>query len=381
MKTNLTIEKESFIKDVNSLRSKLNKAKETAYLDDSFYSDLEILENKKNLLLSYILPYYRKYIDTSRIIIKDIEQLGSFKLDTYLSSYIVLNKKTLLIASDNKKVSLLKIKNLEDNIVFAELEDYIKGIDEKIIYQYKINNSTIILFSNYSTIYILKDLILKKTLKTNINYIQNIINISDNKFLILDDYEKLHLVSIDLEKEKLTITNININANKINFLKKLNNKLFALSTYNNEVLILNNKFKILKRFKSSKMNPINIDLLITENLNKENLLITCDNGLVFIFNLLNNSIKEIKLSGSLFSSSSSYSTSLILSDNGCIYFLEENLSTWFLNDNLTLNDIFSINIINLYKSYYLSVDLEGNLKIIKLDRLTEISELLNVSLY
>lgn len=381
MKTNLTIEKESFIKDVNSLRSKLNKAKETAYLDDSFYSDLKILENKKNLLLSYILPYYRKYIDTSRIIIKDIEQLGSFKLDTYLSSYIVLNKKTLLIASDNKKVSLLKIKNLEDNIVFAELEDYIKGIDEKIIYQYKINNSTIILFSNYSTIYILKDLILKKTLKTNINYIQNIINISDNKFLILDDYEKLHLVSIDLEKEKLTITNININANKINFLKKLNNKLFALSTYNNEVLILNNKFKILKRFKSSKMNPINIDLLITENLNKDNLLITCDNGLVFIFNLLNNSIKEIKLSGSLFSSSSSYSTSLILSDNGCIYFLEENLSTWFLNDNLTLNDIFSINIINLYKSYYLSVDLEGNLKIIKLDRLTEISELLNVSLY
>lgn len=94
--------KENLIK----LREELNKTLKNGVIEEDFEDKLLDLEQRENLILEELLPYYRIYapdVYETKINFNKVEIEGSYKSETYLKTYLKIKEDVFLFADSNQK--------------------------------------------------------------------------------------------------------------------------------------------------------------------------------------------------------------------------------------------------------------------------------------
>src|SRR5699024_3055568 len=130
--------------------------------------------------------------------------------------------------------------------------------------------------------------------------------------------------------------------------------------------------------------PINyLNSLENEDLEKNICACLGNDNNFFLYDFNNEEILNLKnqdFTGNIYNIESKKAIAIVLTDDCYLYLLEENMGKWTLNQNLSLSDRFYVNVIALSPSNYIAIDLYGNFKILKIDRLDTIEKLRNINI-
>lgn len=391
---------DSYKKKLIKLREELNQTLEKGKLDKDFEEKLLELEKQEDLILGELLPYYRQFapeIYKTKIEEVSVKTYGTYKLSTYLKSYLCIEKNIYLLASANQKLYLMRVS---EDYKKVELSQPIKNFDKLIILMYPLSKRKILLFAVTGDIFVLKTndfaaafeniknlKILK--LRRICQGFENIVNIEKNKFLCqigANEFLVLEFDSKDLFFEIKNHIDISKIAYEITSLSKIHDSYIGLGSRSGDLILAkyeDDKFNVDKKIKALNT-PINY-LTSLENEDLEKNICAClgnDNNF-FLYDFNNEEILHLKnqdFTGNLYNIESKKAIAIVLTDDCYLYLLEENMGKWTLNQNLSLSDRFYVNVIALSPSNYLAIDLYGNFKILKIDRLDTIEKLRNINI-
>ena len=391
-----------FKEKVIKLREELNKTLKNGVIEEDFEDELLDLEKRENLILKNLLPYYRLYahdLYETKINLNPIKIEGGYKSESYLQSYLNLKNDILLFADSNQKVYFARL--LKEKEPRMEVSSPIKDFYNLITYLYQIDEEKFLVFTLSGSIFVfscknLDDLFENiKSLKisnfnSKIKGFENIINLDNGKFLCqIGQNEFLILEFNDSYSDFKVICEhkISIKEDEITSLLKISNSKIALATrsgYFLQAKCTDDEIEIIEKIKIFD-SPINrLEFLENENSEIKHLAILGDNGNFALYNFENKKVIEIekeKLKGNLFNIISKNGAALILTEDGFVYFLEENFDKWKLNKKVTLSEKFFINIIPLDKENFLTEDIYGNFYILNIDRLDSVEKLHSINLF
>lgn len=390
---------ENLIKLREELNNSLLKGKKVS---NDFEDELLELEEKQEEMEKELLSYFRSYGDNiykSKIEITPIKLEGSFKSESYIKSSLKIDEDIFLFSYINQKLHFARI--LDEGVERIELSQAIKNFEDLIIYMKKINDNKILAFSISGGIYILSyediDSIFEninslKTykLKKSFKGLENVIQIEKNKFLLQKlgsglavlefnkDYSDFNLIiekEISIEEDEISSL---VDIGEENFLIGTRDGFLIKGEYKNASIYIKEKIRIFR-------GPLN-KLFLLENFNFQKTFCAClgNDGSLSLFNFKKNTIKRLgndKIKGNLFDIGSKRGASIILSEDGLLYTLEEKIGEWNLNEDLTKSDLFYANIILLDSSSYLAIDIYGNFSKIQIDSLDSIEKLYNLKLF
>ena len=147
---------DSYKKKLITLIEELNQTLEKGKLDKDFEEKLLELEKQEDLILGELLPYYRQFApETYQTKIEEVpvKTYGTYKLNTYLKSYLCIEKNIFLIASADQKLYLMRVS---EDYKKVELSQPIKNFDKLIILMYPLSKRKILLFAVTGDIFVLK---------------------------------------------------------------------------------------------------------------------------------------------------------------------------------------------------------------------------------
>lgn len=391
--------KENLIKLREELNNSLLKGKKVS---DDFEDKLFELEDKQEEMEKELLSYYRSYSDNiykSKIEITPIKLEGSFNSESYIKSSLKIDEDIFLFSYINQKLHFARI--LDEGVERIELSQAVKNFDDLIIYMKKINDNKILAFSISGEIYIftyndiedvfenISSLKISKLKKTFQGF-ENVIKIEKNKFLcqksrnhitvleFKEDYSDVKVIvdeEISIKKDEISSL---VDIGEANFLIGTRDGFLIKGEYKNASINIKEKIRIFR-------GPLN-KLFLLENFNFQKTFCAClgNDGSLSLFNFKKNTIKRLgidKIKGNLFDIGSKRGASIILSEDGLLYTLEEKIGEWNLNEDLTKSDLFYAKIILLDSSSYLAIDIYGNFSKIQIDSLDSIEKLYNLKLF
>lgn len=400
MKFSVNIKK--FNDNLIKLRKDLNNTLKEGYLKGDFNEKLLDLEEDEKLILNQLLVYYRIYaydIYDTKINLNPIKLNGTYKMDTYLKAYVRISENTFIISDYNQNVMFLRITK-EDKHEF-EISHPVKNFYKFIVFMHPFNEEKILAFTATGDIFVfmykdINDLFedinnLKITkIETSFEGFENVINLNDNRFLCQVGKSEIILLEIGKENYSLEIkshTNLLEEYSEINSLEKISELEFLAGTSSGELILSkleDDKINIEEKVKVLNMPIKKVSLLENENLDKNICVALGNEGSFSLYNLkqrktVNLENKDFK--GNLFDIESKNGTCVVLSEDGYVYLLEENLGNWSLNKKVTLSEKFFVNLLATKHSNYLAVDLYGNFYVVDVDRLDSIEKLHNLNLY
>lgn len=390
-----------FKKNLIKLRGELNITLKNGKLEENFEDKLLDLEKRENLILEELLPYYRLYasdVYETKIYYKQVEIEGSYRSETYLRTYLKIKEDEFLFADSNQKLYFARILDKVNPKI--ELSSPIKDFYKLIIYMYKIDEERILAFTVNGDIYtfsykdvedVFENINYVKIFKLKSNFIgfESIINLKDNKFLCQVEKNELLILEFNEEYSDFKVKGahkISIKEDEITSLVKISSYDFAMGTrkgYFIEVKYLNEKIEIIEKIKTFDASINKIEILENGNSEKNYLAILGNNGNLALYNFVKKKIIKIekeKFKGNLFNIISKNGTGIILTEDGFVYFIEENFCQWKLNKKLSLSEKFFINLIPLDKENFLTEDIYGNFYILNIDRLDSVEKLHTINL-
>lgn len=396
-----SIDKNKYSENLTDLREDLNYTLQEGYIDKEFKEKLSKLEKDENKILNELLPYYRLYapeLYETKINEIPVKIEGSYKLNTYLKSYLSIEKNLFILSGADQKTYFMRI--LEEDKQKIELSQPIKNFNKLIVYMYSLSKEKILLFAVTGDIFVLisRDFsdvfeninnfkIMK--IKSNFTGFENVINIGENNFLCQTGRNEFFVLEFNIEdltyKVKVDIA-LKGTALEINSLGKISHSYFALGSHSGDLILANYKDGKINVDRKIKIlnEPIKyLTILENDNFEKNICAALGDNNSFLLYDLERNKIVKLKkqdFTGNLFDIKSKKGSAFILSDDFHIYLLEENMGIWSFNSKLTLSDRFIANIISIDSSNYLIIDIYGNFYILKLDRLDSIEKLRNINL-
>lgn len=411
MKINLSVDGKDFKSKVKDLREKLNNCQRNGILDDGFKGQLDKLSQIEEELLNELIPYYRVYandIKKTSMQINPIKQLGTFSFDSFLQTELRINKNLFITSSIDRKVQFFYIDVVDDfsdhNQIEGEWSHPIKEIKETISFMYKLNDKEILLLGvrggcylissdNFDKLPNVNGEIKVKRVQTNhdFNGFGRCLAIRDGLFVVENGDEKLNLFEIIKGNDEYCLLfhkDIYCTIPNWTVLEKINDDYFVVGTKTGELYFIkyeNKQFTITEKINFLNDEIRQIRWLEDENGNKDSLIVAGNKGHLKIFPLYEDS-KNIKielndLKGNLFDVQSKSGTAIVLSEDGIIYLLEENFGNWYLNEDVTIKDIFFTNVLKLDVSKYLLMDIEGKLNLLHIDRIDTPKDLWNLPLY
>lgn len=390
---NLSLCKNNFRKDIEELRKELNKIRESGILEENFSEKLKKMERLEKDLLENLIPQYRKlpnYLDKDKISIRKLKEIGSSVIEGFIERYLKITNNLYIISTDKRKIQFIYInKNLE---VETSLPIDIK---DNVSYFYKIKSDEILLITLRGKTYkiLIKNLDKLQNTKDDIeivevkndfskNYIERIILLEKNIFLVEDSETKLNLVKLNSEIN--CFKNISLDIKNWTNFERIKDNEFLLSDdkgYLYRIKLDNNKFQILEK-KELNFNIRKIKLLEDEALENNKFAILGDKGNLVVIEI-NSKIQILEnfnnLIGNLFEIDSKVGTAIILSEDGVLYLLEENLNKWHLTKNYK-KDLFYTNIIGINSKNYIGIDLDQKFNLICIDRIITSEDLWKVDL-
>lgn len=400
MKFSVNIKK--FNDNLIELRKDLNKTLKKGYLNDNFKEKLLDLEEDEKLILNKLLIYYRVYapdIYETKINVNPIKLNGTYKMDTYLKTYARISEDTFIISDYNQNIMFLRITKKDK--LELEISPAVKNFNKFLIYMFPLSEKEILAFTASGDIFIflysdindifedINNLKIAK-IETAFKGFENVINLKDNSFLCQVGKSEIFLLEIKKDNFSLEIkSHINLieESNEVNSLEKISELEFVAGTSSGELIISkikDNKINIGAKVKVLNK-PINkVSLLENENLDKSICIALGNEGSFALYNLeqrksVNLENKDFK--GNLFDIESEKGTCVVLSEDGYVYLLEENMENWSVNKKVTLSEKFFVNVLAIKNSNYLTVDIYGNFYVVDVDRLDSIEKLRNLNLY
>lgn len=411
MKMNLSVEVKDFKSQVKELREKLNECQRNGILDDGFKEQLNKLLKIEEELLTDLIPYYRVYandIKKTSMRINPIKQLGAFSFESFLQTTLRINKNLFITSSIDRKVQFFYIDVLDDfsdhNQIEGEWSPPIKEIKETISFMCKLNDKEILFLGVRGGCYLISSDNFDKLPNVNgevkvqrvqidhdFNGFGRCLSIRDGLFVVENGDEKLNLFEIIKENDEYGLLfhkDIYCTIPNWTVLEKINDDYFVVGTKTGELYFIkyeNKQFTITEKINFLNDEIRQIRWLEDENGNKDSLVVAGNKGQLKIFPLYEDS-KNIKielndLKGNLFDVQSKSGTAIVLSEDGIIYLLEENFGNWYLNEDVTIKDIFFTNVLKLDVSKYLLMDIEGKLNLLHIDRIDTPKDLWNLPLY
>lgn len=398
-----SINTKEFEENLIKLREELNNSLlKGSKVSDDFEDELYELEEKQEEMEKELLSYYRSYSDNiyeSKIEITPIKLEGSFNSESYLKSSLKIDEDIFLFSYINQKLHFARI--LDEGVERIELSQAIKNFEDLIIYMEKINENKTLAFTISGEIYIftyndiedvfenISSLKISKLKKTFQGF-ENVIKIEKNIFLLQTLKSDLTLLEFNEDYSDFNLIieeEISIEEGEISSLVKIGDSKFLIGT--REGFLLEGEYKTDHISVKEKIRifrgPIN-KLFLLENFNFQKTFCAClgNDGSLSLFNFKKNIIKRLgndKIKGNLFDIGSKLGASIILSEDGLLYTLEEKMGEWNLNEDLTKSDLFYANIILLDSSSYLAIDIYGNFSKIQIDSLDSIEKLYNLKLF
>ena len=371
MKINLPIDYKEYKNEIESLRSQLLEIKITGEYNKNLQSQIDELKIKQEILLNHLIPYFRindKF--KSSFTISNYKEIGSYTFSGFLENYVKINedfyilytKNTAYILKVKENITLLEIKELKNKSIKSAIK-----INNEILFFIK--NGEIDIF-NISEENVKIQLIGKIFSELKYNKVGHLYK---NIFLASLD-EEIYLFKIDenveVFKEKIKIENL------VDFLVFSDSLIIAFSENGSlEVIEYSNSFKV--------KNKINLEtsILKTEKIENSNeIIVSCSEGRIFIINIKNNLIYELKAEGNLFNIKNNENSVIILSDTGKIYLLEKNFNKWDIVFENEGKD-FVLNIMDRKNKEYILIDIEGKFKKLKIKSIENAQDLGNISLY
>lgn len=399
MKNEVLEKRDEFKEKVKDLRLRLNTIKTTGILDKDFERDIKNLKIEEEEILKELIPYFRTYSkkhkSTSELL--ETKESGSFRFNSFLSSFLRLNENLFIVSGTNKNTMFFYI---DEKSLKAEWSENIKEIKENISYIYKIDSENLLLFGIKSGVYLLnfknKNKILNinrdvkvQKLKTNFRETSfgRTLRISENIFLTENGEDKINLYKFNYNKKESYLEyfeDVFIEIKNWTNFQKIKDNYFVVSDKLGKLCFIefkNNKFNIIKEIKTNILIR-NISLIERENSVKD-LLVLGEDGKLLVLNLgtFEKNLEINNLSGNLFTSSSNLGTVVVLSEDGIIYIIEENFSNWELSKNCTIKNTFATDVISLKESKYLLMNLEGKFDLLNISRINNTEDLWNLPLY
>lgn len=389
--------KENLIK----LREELNKTLKNGVIEEDFEDKLLDLEQRENLILEELLPYYRIYapdVYETKINFNKVEIEGSYKSETYLKTYLKIKEDVFLFADSNQKLYFARILDKVNPKI--ELSSPIKDFYKLIIYMHKIDEKRILAFTVNGDIFTFsyKDVedvfenvnyVKIAKLKSNLIGFESILNLKDNIFLCQVGKDELLILEFNDEDSNFKVKcahKISIKEDEITSLVKISSYDFAMGTrkgYFIEAKYLNEKIEIIRKIKIFDASINKIEILENGKSEKNYLTILGNNGNLALYNFVKKKIIKIekeKFKGNLFNIISKNGTCIILTEDGFVYLLEENFCQWKLNEKVSLSERFFINLIPLDKENFLTEDIYGNFYNLNIDRLDSVEKLHTINL-
>jgi len=382
------------------LREDLNKTLEKGQLDENFEEKLLELEKRESKILKELLPYYRQLapeIYPTKVDEIPVKASGTFKLSTYLKSYLCIDQNIFILASAAQKVQFMRIS--EDNYKI-ELSQPIKNFNKLIVYMSALSLDKILLFAVTGDIFMfqsndfegiienIKNLKKYKLGKINQGF-ENVIKIEENKFLCqigANEFLVLKIDPMNLSFEIKKRIDLSKTAQEVNSLAKINDSYLGLGSNRGELLLAKYKEDELIIDKKIKTldSPINyLTSLENEKLEKNICLGLGDKKNFFLYDLDSEKILNLEnqnFKGNIYNIESKKGSAIVLTDDFYLYLLEENMGKWTLNQEFSTSDRYYVNVIALSSSNYFTIDLNGDFQILKIDRLDSIEKLRNIDL-
>lgn len=399
MKNEVLEKRDEFKEKVKDLRLRLNTIKTTGILDKDFERDIKNLKIEEEKILKELIPYFRTYSkkhkSTSELL--ETKEIGSFRFNSFLSSYLKLNENLFIVSDTNKNTMFFYI---DEKSLKVEWSENIKEIKENISYIYKIDSENLLLFGIKSGVYLLnfknKNKILNinrdvkvQKLKTNFRETSfgRTLRISENIFLTENGEDKINLYKFNYNKKESYLEyfeDVFIEIKNWTNFQKIKDNYFVVSDKLGKLYFIefkNNKFNIIKEIKTNILIR-NISLIERENSVKD-LLVLGETGKLLVLNLdtFEKNLEINNLIGNLFTSSSNLGTAVVLSEDGIIYIIEENFSNWELSENCTIKNTFATDVISLKESKYILMNLEGKFDLLNVSRINNTEDLWNLPLY
>lgn len=390
----LSLDKKDFKKNVKNLRENLNEIKKTGILEEDFEEKLEEIKKLEEKLLKDLIPYYRentKDINKDKIEIIKLKEIGSIYIKGFLEKYLKINDNLYIISSSKKEVYFIYInKNLE-----IEISLPLEEIKDNIAYFYKINNNEIFIMTLKGKTYkiLIKNLEKLPNIKNDLeiieiknNFVDNFMgrSISLGKDIFLTESSESRINLFKLNSEINYFKDIYIDIENWTTFEKVKENHILVGTKDGKLYSIKfseNKFYILEKLEFD-FNIRKIKVLEDESLIKNKVLILGDKGNLKILEI-DEKINILKsfdnLKGNLFDVDSNRGTAIILSEDGVLYTIEENLGKWHLNKNYK-KDLFYTNIIAKNNKEYLAMNLDLKFDLIKINRVTTAEDLWKVDL-
>lgn len=396
-----SVDTNQFKKNLIKLREDLNKTLEDGKLKENFKDQLLEVEEKEKTILRELLPYYRVYaldIYETKINILPVKMEGTYEFNSYLKSYLEVEKDIFIFAGSDLKIYFARILDRQDGKI--ELSPAIKDFKKLVIAIYQLDKDQTLVFTSSGQIFVFscKDI---KDIFENINNLkinkidkdfesfENVIKLDENKFICQTAKDQLILLEINREDLRFEIkSEINLSdlVDEIRCLVKISKSKFAMATSNGDFLqakVQYNQIDIGEKIKILG-GPINkLEILENENAERKICAILGNQGKLILYDLESEEIKksEKELKGDLFNIKTNKGTTIILTADGFMYLFEENFGEWKVNSKISQDDIFLMNLIVLDPSNYLALDLDGNFYILEIDRLNSIEKLYDLDLY
>ncbi len=391
---------DKYEESIRKLREDLNQTLEKGQLDENFEEKLLELEKLESKILKELLPHYRQLVPEiypTKIDEIAVKASGTYKLSTYLKSYLCIDQNIFILASADQKVQFMRIS--EDNYKI-ELSQPIKNFNKLIVYMSALSLDKILLFAVTGDIFVfqsndfagvfenIKNLKKNKLGKINQGF-ENVIKIEENKFLCqieANEFLVLEIDPINLRFEIKKRIDFSKTVQEVNSLAKINDSYLGLVSNRGELILA--KYKEDKLIIDKKIKNIDSPIkyltsLENENFKKNICLGIGDKKNFFLYDLDCEKILNLEnqnFKGNIYNIESIKGSALVLTDDFYLYLLEENKGKWTLYQEFSTSDSYYVNVIALSSSNYLTIDLNGNFQILKIDRLDSIEKLRNIDL-
>jgi len=217
------------------------------------------------------------------------------------------------------------------------------------------------------------------------------LSVSDSLIAVEIEQEELVLLEVAKEKEEYRLIlhkDACLPISNIVGMEKTGADDFAVGTKSGEIYFIKrnyNNLSIVNKIKIPDCEIRKIHGLENEKGQKDTLLSIGNNGKLHIISLDGTDINIFDegnfLKGNLFDAESSKGTAIILSEDGIIYFLEENFGKWHINKDSMMEGAFFTDVLKLYPSRYLLMGVEGELCTLNINRIDTPESLWDLPLY
>ncbi|MEG0249310.1 MAG: hypothetical protein RR561_01880 [Peptostreptococcus sp.] len=393
MKDKLSDEIDDYKNEVKKLRENFNKIKKTGVLLEDFDENIKKTRFIQNELLEKLIPYYRnKNIEKTKIYLNQLKKIGSFENKAIIESVAIFNEETLIVSNSKGELCIVKIDSNQYIVEWSELVN----IGAKISYIEKISDKELLLLGESGEMILIEILenIKNNTARKYFKILKRRDKVDEYGFLEISKIgEKCYIRK--KEENLLEVFYIEVSLENIDVVEEKRSDIYiekeiidSILVFNTETIFIGTHFGNMycyrrdsnRYFLEDKRNvfdfPIsNISKLESDD---ENIIVFSSKGDFRIYSFNESEIyfkKSSSIDGEVFRLESRESTGVMISQEGRTYIIEENNKNWYINENITKG--FFIKVLGYKDFKYLLFDLDSNIYILQVDRISSVDDLYN----